>query len=94
MNVYHVLNTNAGNYNTVDCDAPVDYDYALRHWRAMSSEQKARANCLALQIQKGNPAFVHVLQQSCLTKSSRVVSSFSILHDFILKFARWLELVT
>ena len=55
---------------------PVGYAYAPQRWRAMSAEQKTRANCLALEIQTGNPLFLHVLQQSCLNKKPFAVSLF------------------
>jgi hypothetical protein len=87
------LNFNAGNYNAGYCEAPVDYDCAPQQWRAMSAEQKARANRLALQVQVGNPAFVHVLKRSCHTKKSCIVSSFTVLYFDFCKMVRTIYII-
>jgi hypothetical protein len=87
------LNFNAGNYNAGYCEAPVDYDCAPQQWRAMSAEQKARANRLALQVQMGNPAFVHVLKRSCQTKKSCIVSSFTVLYFDFCKMVRTIYII-
>lgn len=58
---------------------PLDYVICgTRRWQAMSDEQKARANCLVLEIRAGNPAFLHILKYTHLHKRPSIVSLFFI----------------
>ncbi|KAJ1690157.1 hypothetical protein LUZ63_014312 [Rhynchospora breviuscula] len=55
-----------------DCGVPVDFVCGQFRWRTMTDEQKTRANSLAVEINAGNPAFLHVLQKSCLAKKPSI----------------------